>query len=64
MAARDAGEAAKASEQFEELQRLKSECLKQLLKRKPGQKHYKRVLRAYLDADAHLQKALLERASG
>jgi hypothetical protein len=46
---------------LESLQRLKAERLRELLKRRPGQKHYKRALRAYLDADGGLLRALMER---
>ena len=45
------------------LRRRKSERLVELLKAKPGQKHYKRALRAYLDVDGDLQTALLRRAA-
>jgi hypothetical protein len=41
------------------LQQAKSETLKDLLQHKPGQKHYRRVLRAYLEADAALQRAII-----
>jgi hypothetical protein len=37
----------------------KADKLQELLQRKPGQKHYKRSLMAFLDADAKAQKALL-----
>jgi hypothetical protein len=39
----------------------KAEKLEDLRKRKPGQKNYKRSLRAFLEADAKAQKALLAR---
>jgi hypothetical protein len=45
-----------------EYQRLlmeKAEKLADLRNRKPGQKHYKRSLKAFLDADAKAQTALL-----
>ena len=38
----------------------KAEMLEELRKRKPGQKNYRRSLKAFLDADAKTQKALLE----
>jgi hypothetical protein len=43
------------------LQLQKAERLNDLLRCRPGQKHYKRALRAYLDADRSLQKAFIER---
>jgi hypothetical protein len=46
---------------YEQLLADKAEKLQELLKRKPGQKHYKRSLKAFLDADAKAQKALLRR---
>jgi hypothetical protein len=39
----------------------KAEKLEELKRRKPGQKGYKRTLKAFLDADAAAQKALLAR---
>jgi hypothetical protein len=44
---------------YEQLLADKVEKLKELLKRKPGQKHYKQSLMAFLDADAKAEKALL-----
>jgi hypothetical protein len=38
----------------------KAEKLEDLRKRHPGGKHYKRSLRAFLEADAKAQKALLK----
>jgi hypothetical protein len=38
----------------------KAEKLEDLRKRKPGQKHYRRSLREFLEADAKTQKALLQ----
>ena len=46
-------------DQLDSLRRVKVERLKGLLKRQRGDKNYKRTLRAYLEADAHLQKALM-----
>jgi len=43
------------------LQLAQAERLRELLKRRPGQSHYRRSLRAFLDADAHLQNAILAR---
>jgi hypothetical protein len=43
------------------LQREKAERLAELLKRKRTDKHYKKTLRAYLDADDALQQELLKR---
>lgn len=37
----------------------KAEKLEDLRKRKPGQKNYKQSLKAFLEADARTQKALL-----
>lgn len=50
-----------ARERFSRLQRDKEERLKDLLKLKPGQKHYHRALKTYLEADALLQRAIIER---
>jgi hypothetical protein len=44
---------------YRELLANKAEKLEELRKRKPGQKGYKRRLRAFLDADAAVQDALL-----
>ena len=49
---------------YEQLLADKAERLEELLKRKPGQKHYKRSLKAFLDADAKAQKALLHQLKG
>lgn len=48
-------------EQFSRLQQAKDESLKDLLRRKPGQKHYRRALKAYLEADDALQRAIIQR---
>ena len=48
-------------DQLDSLRRVTVERLKGLLKRQRGDKNYKRTLRAYLEADAHLQKALMRR---
>jgi hypothetical protein len=42
---------------LEPLTELKAQRLAELLQARPGQKHYKRLLRAFLDADAELQLA-------
>lgn len=39
----------------------KADKLKQLMKRKPGQKGYKRSLKAFLEADAKFEKHLIKR---
>jgi hypothetical protein len=52
---------ASSNEAYERLLVEKAERLTDLQNRKPGQKHYKRSLKAFLDADARLQKALLEK---
>lgn len=39
----------------------KAQKLKQLMRRKPGQRGYKRSLRAYLEADATYEKTLMNR---
>ena len=39
----------------------KSDRLADLMKRKPGQKHYKQSLKAFLEADAKAQAALINR---
>ena len=41
---------------FARLRRAKDESLHELLKRKPGQKHYRRALKTYLEADDALQR--------
>jgi hypothetical protein len=46
---------------FAQLRRAKDETLKELLARKPGQKHYRRALKAYLEADDALQRAIIQR---
>jgi hypothetical protein len=46
---------------FDELRAEKAAKLTQLMKRKPGQKGYKRSLKAYLEADAKLDKVLMKR---
>jgi hypothetical protein len=43
------------------LERTQAERLGELLQRRPGQKRYRRSLRAFLDADAALQNAKLRR---
>jgi hypothetical protein len=48
-------------QQFARLRRAKENTLKELLRRKPGGKHYPRALRAYLEADHALQSAIIER---
>jgi hypothetical protein len=45
------------------LQRIQAERLRELMKRRPGQSQYRRSLRAFLDADANLQTAILKRLS-
>ena len=52
---------AKPADPFKSLQRTKAARLRELMKRKPGQKGYKQALRAYLDADGELQKAIIKR---
>jgi hypothetical protein len=42
----------------------KAEKLEELQRRKPGQKGYKRSLRAFLEADAAVQSALLAHIDG
>lgn len=49
-----------AGEQFARLQQAKEERLKDLLKRKPAQQHYRRSLKAYLEADDALQRAIIQ----
>ena len=43
---------------------LKDLCLRELMKRRPGEKHYLRSLRAFLGADKALQKAIGRRITG
>jgi hypothetical protein len=45
---------------FIRLERMKADCLMELLKRRPGQKGYRKALRAYLEADADLQRAIMK----
>jgi len=40
--------------------RAKENTLKALVERKPGQKRYRQALRAYLEADAAIQRAIIE----
>lgn len=42
---------------IERLRRAKAERLTALLAKKPGQKHYRRALRAFLEVDDELEKA-------
>ena len=51
---------AKPADPFKSLHRAKATRLKELMKRKPGQKGYKQALKAYLDADGALQKAIIK----
>jgi hypothetical protein len=44
---------------YEKLLADKAEKLQDLMRRKPSQKHYKHSLKAFLDADAKAEKALL-----
>jgi hypothetical protein len=48
-------------ERFSQLQQVKEETLKELLRLKPGQKHYRRALKAYLKADHALQRVIIDR---
>jgi hypothetical protein len=48
-------------ERFSQLQRAKEDSRRELLKRKPGHKHYRRGLKAYLEADDALQRAIVDR---
>jgi hypothetical protein len=50
-----------ASDEFKHLLDEKAERLSELQKRKPGQKHYKRALKAFLEMDAEVQRVLLSR---
>lgn len=50
-----------AGMEFEELRAEKADRLKELMKRKPGEKGYKRSLKAYLEADAEFEKVLMKR---
>jgi hypothetical protein len=43
---------------LDSLRQAKAESLKALMKKKPGQKHYKRTLRAFLEADQKLTDAI------
>jgi hypothetical protein len=49
---------------YQQLLADKAERLADLKARKPGQKGYKRSLKAFLDADAAAQNSLLERLNG
>jgi hypothetical protein len=44
-----------------QLQREKQVRLKELLKLKPGQKRYRKTLKAYLEADSELQRTIIDR---
>ena len=56
----DVSEEQAAQAGYERLLAEKAERLEELLKRKPGQKGYKRRLRAFLEADAQTQRLLLD----
>jgi hypothetical protein len=43
---------------FEQLHYVRAQRLQELMKLRPIEQHYKRALRAFLDADGALQKAL------
>lgn len=49
-----------AAPEYRRLLEDKAEKLTDLMKRSPGQKHYKRSLTAFLEADAKAQKALMK----
>ena len=49
------------AERFAQLQRTKDDRLKELLRRKPGHKHYRQALKEYLEADHALQGAIIAR---
>ena len=51
----------KMAEHFSVLRQAKEHKLRDLLRRKPGQQHYRRALRAYLEADDALQRAIIQR---
>jgi hypothetical protein len=51
----------KSDPDLERLLADKAEALEDLRHRKPGEKNYKRSLKAFLDADAKAQKVLLEK---
>jgi hypothetical protein len=48
-----------AKDPFKRLERAKADRLEALLKRKPVQKGYRKALRAYLEADAEVQRAIM-----
>jgi hypothetical protein len=48
-----------AEDGFTRLEHAKADRLEALLKRKPGHKGYRKALRAYLEADADLQQAIM-----
>lgn len=50
-------------ETYEMLKSVKAERLQDLLKRKPSEKHYKRSLRSYLEADGAFERAVMDRLS-
>ena len=52
---------AKMRDAFPQLRLAKEESLRDLLKRKPGEKHYRRSLKTYLEADHALQTAIIRR---
>ena len=49
------------TETFAKLRRAKDESLGDLLGRKPGQKHYRRALKSFLEADNAVQRAIIQR---
>ena len=50
-----------AGQKYERLLVEKADRLADLMKRRPGQKQYKASLKAFLEADAKAQKAVLKR---
>jgi len=47
---------------FQQLRSAKADRLKELMQRRPGEKHYKRALRDYLEADDQFVKLLVKRS--
>ncbi len=50
-----------AAERLSQLRRDKAARLAELMQRRPGQPRYRRTLRAYLEADDAVKRAIIER---
>jgi hypothetical protein len=53
---------AHSDDRFQQLKSAKADRLRELMQRRPGEKHYKRALRDYLEADGQFVKLLVKRS--